>query len=195
MLKIGITGGIGSGKTTVCKIFSRLGVPVFYADEEARKILELDPEVVRKVKKQFGNEMYFHDGKPNRKKIAGWIFGNEKELKKLNAIIHPVVLRNFSEWCVKQKSVLLIKEAAILFESGSHKGLDFVITVSASRELRIQRTMTRDGSSRKPILYRMKRQMNERERIRRSDFVIVNDNKHLVIPQVMKIYSELISRA
>ena len=107
MLKIGITGGIGSGKTTVCKIFSRLGVPVFYADEEARKILELDPEVVRKVKKQFGNEMYFHDGKPNRKKIAGWIFGNEKELKKLNAIIHPVVLRNFSEWCVKQKSVLL----------------------------------------------------------------------------------------
>ena len=188
---VGITGGIGSGKTTVCKIFSQLSVPIFYADEEAKKILFEDKRIGEKVLKILGKEI-LSDGKLDKQKIADVVFADNKKLSKLNSIVHPVVQKIFLSWCKINKSQkYVLKEAAILFESGSYKDCDFVITVTAPENIRVKRVMARDKVSDKEIRQRMKNQWSDKEKTKRSDFIINNDGKLLLIPQVLNIHKKI----
>jgi dephospho-CoA kinase len=191
--RIGITGGIGSGKSIVCKVFELLGVPVFYADIEAKKIY--DDEYVKTVLiNKYGFEIYLPDGKLNREKLSKIIFSNQDELKYINSLIHPLVAKAYSEWCEKHKHFpYTLKEAAILFESGSYKEMDKVITVSAPVELRINRVMKRDNLSRMQIEERIKNQWTEEERIKHANFFIYNDDEHLVIPQIVDLHKKLMN--
>ena len=187
---IGITGGIGSGKSTVCKIFSTLGVPVFYADMEARKVYD-EPAIKKQVIGLLGNEAY--DGKAlDREFVAQRVFSNADLLEKLDKIIHPAVALRFSDWCSKNKdAVYVLKEAAILFESGSDKDTTAVITVTAPHDLKVKRIEERDDISVADIEKRIKNQWTDEEKIKRSTFVIKNDEVEPLIPQVLKIHMEL----
>ena len=193
MLKIGITGGIGSGKSTVCSIFKCLGIPVFNADEEGRRILAEDGSVKQEVVQLLGESVLDND-QLNRKEIASIVFNDKVKLEKLNAIIHPRVRRAFANWTEKQKAQFVIDEAAILFESGTYAILDAVIVVTAPEELRIQRVMARDGLSEATIRERMKNQWSEEEKIIRAAFVIQNDGQNLLIPQVIDVYNHLLPK-
>jgi dephospho-CoA kinase len=194
MIKIGITGGIGSGKSTVCKVFEQLGVPVYYADDEGKKLLDVS-DVKEAVLKVFGNAIFAADKTIDRKKMAGLVFNNKENLEKLNSIIHPAVGVHFEEWLKKQEGcAYIVKEAAILFESGAYKQVDKVITVTAPMELKITRAMNRSGITREQVLERMNNQMDDEEKVKRSQFVIVNDEEHLIIPQIMKIHESLLSK-
>jgi|SRR3954463_10606584 dephospho-CoA kinase len=193
MLKIGITGGIGSGKTTVCKVFELLGIPVYYADDTSRNLLENDLEIKKKIIAAFGEQVIDSTGRIGRKKVASIVFGNEEKLNQLNAIIHPAVGDHFEKWLLMHlASPYILKEAAILFESGAYKQVDKVITITAPETLRITRVMKRDGTSTEDIELRIKAQLSEEERVKRSQFVIVNDEQQLVIPQVMKLHKEIV---
>jgi dephospho-CoA kinase len=190
MLKIGITGGIGSGKTTVCKVFETLGVPVFYADDEARKILQSN-NVVDLIKSFFGSSIVDENGKIDRLKLALEVFNDENKLKRLNSIIHPEVAKVFNAWVENHKeSKYVIKEAAILFESGANKGLDKTVNVEAPLELRLERVMRRDNASEEKVLQRMKNQLSDEERKKLADYIIINDEKSAVLPQVIKLHEE-----
>jgi dephospho-CoA kinase len=194
MLKIGITGNIGSGKTTVSKIFEVLGIPVFYADDEAKKVMINDAILIAELKQSFGAQSYFEDGSLNRKHIAGIVFNNEAELKKLNAIVHPAVFRAFDNWVLRFKNApYVLKEAALLFESSSYKMCDKSIMVTAPLELRMERVMLRDGFSRDEILNREARQFSEEQKLRLADYVIKNDNTELVIPQVLALHEQFLN--
>jgi len=191
MRKIGLTGGIGSGKSVVCKIFSTLGVPVFHSDEVSRYLIDHDQLVIGEIKRIFGHDIY-RNGMVDRKKLSQQVFTNREILEKLNSIMHPVVAKVFNGWIEKCKfSSYIIKEAAILFESGTDKELDGVITVSAPESIRISRVMERDGTTEEEVLQRIKNQMNEEERLSRSDEIIVNDGHRLVIPQVLEVHNKL----
>ena len=194
MLKVGITGNIGSGKTTVSKIFEILGVPVFYADDAAKHVMVEDATLIDALKAEFGKESYFNDGSLNRKHIAGIVFNNEAELAKLNAIVHPAVFRAFDNWVVNVKNApYVMKEAALLFESSSYKMCDKAIMVTAPLELRINRVMQRDSLSRAEIESRNARQFSEEKKIQLADFVIRNDDTELVIPQVLELHKQFSS--
>ena len=189
MLKVGITGGIGSGKTLLCKVFIQLGVPVYNADDEAKKLLDTDAGVKQALKKHFGKIIYSSKGTINRKRLAGIVFKDKKKLELLNSIVHPAVKKDFEKWLKGYKDFpYVIKEAAILFESGAWKGLDYIVTVSSPEKLRVRRVMKRDGVSGKEVLARMSNQANEEERMKRSDAVIYNDGKQMVLPQVLKLH-------
>ena len=194
MLKIGITGNIGSGKTTVSKIFEILNVPVFYADDAAKKVMVEDIILIDALKTEFGSGAYFDDGSLNRKHIAGIVFNNERELAKLNAIVHPAVFRAFDNWVADIKNApYVMKEAALLFESSSYKMCDKTIMVTAPLELRINRVMERDNLSRAEAESRNARQFSEEKKIQMADFVIRNDDTELVIPQVLELHKKFSS--
>lgn len=194
MLKIGITGNIGGGKTTVSKIFEILGIPVFYADEAAKKVMVEDTILVAALKKNFGTEAYFSDGTLNRKYIASIVFNNETQLTQLNAIVHPAVFRAFDTWLGQVKNVpYVIKEAALLFESKSYKMCDYSIMVTAPLELRIQRVMKRDGLTRAEVESRDAGQFPEEKKIQLADHVIYNNDNKLVIPQVLELHQKFLA--
>jgi len=186
----GLTGNIGSGKTTVCDIFASFGIPVFTTDIEARKLLKV-PRIMKKIRKTFG-ENVMNGEKISSLKLAEVVFNDKEKLAKLNAIIHPETLKMFERWTKKQKGrPLVIMESALLFESGLYKKLDYIITVTAPEKVRIKRVKLRNGISTAEIKKRMENQLGETKKIRRADFVIVNDGKRQLKPQVIKAYVKL----
>jgi dephospho-CoA kinase len=192
MKKIAVTGGIGSGKSAVCAIFERLGVPVFYADAESKKMLDVDPTVRLAVIDLLGKEAY-SDQQANRKYIADKVFSNPELLNKLNAILHPAVFRRFDEWVSRQHAPYVIKEAAILFESGADKGIDEVIHVVAPMNLRIKRVISRDGVSKEDVERRMSKQWTDEQRASHAQYHLVNDEQMLLVPQVIALHEALIN--
>ena len=187
MKKIGITGGIGSGKTYVSKVFESLGIPVFNADIEAKKLMSTSSELIQSIKYEFGNDI-FDDYILNSKKLASVVFSDTEKLRKLNSLVHPIVRQEFLRWQVKKKSTYVIKEAAILFESDSYKGLDAVICVTAPINLRIDRVKLRDGYSYREIKNRIENQISQEEKENLSDYIIVNDGDKSLLPQILKIH-------
>ncbi len=193
MLKVGITGGIGSGKTTVCKIFEVLGVPVYYADDRAKEIINNDSEIKQQIRNLLGESVYFHDGTLDRKRVASIVFNFPELLEQYNAIVHPAVIEDAKKWLRKnQHHDYVIKEAALLYEAETYKDLDYIICVSAPEHVRIERIMQRDQLTEDEIRMRMNNQLPEEEKINRSDFVIYNNGDTPLIPQVMEIHEKLI---
>ena len=190
MLRIGLTGGIGSGKSTVAKLFELLDVPVYYADAASKRLYHTDMELMAKMKQHFGADIYTDD-QLNREKLAAIVFQDEKKLMLLNELVHPPTIRDAQEWISRQKSAYVIKEAALIFESGSGSDLDYVIGVRAPQHLRIKRVMDRDHCSREEVLNRMKRQIDEDMKMRLCDFIIENNEQQLVIPQVLELDRKL----
>jgi dephospho-CoA kinase len=185
---VGITGGIGSGKSTVCKVFELLGVPVYYADEESKLLLN-DPLILNKLCAAFGPEVIV-EGKADRKKLSSIVFNDRQKLDTLNKIVHPAVKEHFEKWCSKNyASDYVIKEAAILFESETYMFVDKIITVTAPEELKIERVMKRDGVTEEDVRRRMLNQISDEEKMKRSDYVLMNDEKELLIPQLIELHA------
>lgn len=187
MLRIGLTGGIGSGKTTVAGIFEVLGIPVYYADTAAKRLMN-ENEVLRKeLQNEFGKKIY-PNGKLDTKLLADIVFNDEQRLQLLNSLVHPATIEDAENWISKQTtSPYIIKEAALLFESGSNKNLHFVIGVSAPLELRIKRAMVRDKITRSEVMARINKQMSEEKKLSLCDFVIINNEEQMLIPQVLEL--------
>jgi dephospho-CoA kinase len=186
MLKIGLTGGIGSGKSIVARVFETLGIPVYYADDAAKRLMSTDENLKESIIKNFGEECY-KSGQLDRKQLASIVFNNKEKLKLLNSLIHPATIADANEWMKKQKSAYIMKEAALLFESGADKNLDYVIGVLSPADLRIKRVMQRDGLTEKEVMQRIDQQMDEKEKMKRCDFIITNDEKQLVLPQILEL--------
>jgi dephospho-CoA kinase len=194
LLRIGITGGLGSGKSTVCHIFRFLGVSVYEADQAARRLMQEDINLRQSVQDVFGAESYVN-GAPNRPYLAKLVFGNPEKLQALNQLVHPAVFRDFEEWCAAQQAPYALKEAAIIFESGSQRQLHGVVAVLAPTELRIQRAMLRDGAERKAIESRMAHQLPQEILTQKSQHLIFNDGKHPLIPQVLALHQRFLALA
>jgi dephospho-CoA kinase len=191
MLKIGITGGIGSGKTTVCKIFELLGVPVFYADTVARQIMLQDKILIEGVKNSFGEESYFSDGTLNNKHIAGIVFNDPAALANLNSMVHPAVFRAFDQWVCERPSntTYVLKEAALLFESGSYKMCDQNVLVIAPEALKLDRVTKRDGVTADQVKLRMDKQFTDDQKIVLADHIIHNNEEISLIDQVLSLHN------
>lgn len=194
MLKVGLTGGIGSGKSTVAKVFELLNVPVYYADAASKRLYQTNKDLIEDMKKHFGQEIYKGD-LLDRARLASIVFNNPQKLELLNRLVHPPTIKDAEDWMQQQRAPYVIKEAALLFESGSVSGLDYVIGVAAPQHLRIKRTMDRDGVSREEVLARMDRQIDAGIKMRLCDFVINNNEQQLVIPQVLKLHEHLLRLA
>ena len=194
MIKVGLTGGIGSGKSIVARIFQVLGIPVFNSDQAARDLMESDPDLKNALFDRFGSSVYI-DGKLDRKKLGSIVFNDPQALKDLNSLVHPAVRKAFSKWADRQNSQYVLMESAILAETGGHRNFDRTIVVSAPEDLRVQRVMKRDGVGEEIVRARMRNQATEEERLKISDHVIVNDDRQLVIPQVLAIHNKLLERA
>jgi len=183
---IGLTGGIGSGKTTIANYFNEMGVPVYIADDGAKNVMKSE-DIIEEIKTSFG-EALFENNILNRAKLAEIVFNDKDKLAELNAIVHPAVKKDFEVWLLQHKSYqYVIYEAAILFESGRYKECDLIITVTAPEEVRIERVLKRDNTTREQVLSRMKMQWNDENRISRSNFVINNDNLKNAKEEVVKI--------
>ena len=191
MLHIGITGGIGSGKTTVAKVFEVLGIPVYYADDAAKRLMNEDGKLKEKIQLQFGNEVY-KNGQLDRKHLAEIVFTSPEKLALLNALVHPVTLKDAEKWMQQQSTPYAIKEAALIFESGAQEHLDHVIGVTAPAPLRIQRTMQRDGITREEVMARMDKQMDETIKMKLCDFVLVNNEQEMLLPQILLLHEKLL---
>jgi dephospho-CoA kinase len=194
MLKIGLTGGIGSGKSTVAKLFEILDVPVYYADAASKRLYHTDAGLKHSLIQHFGEDIYV-DGQLNRNKLAQLVFDNPEKLNLLNSLVHPPTIRDAEAWMQQQTAPYIIKEAALLFESGSVRDLDYVIGVEAPREIRISRVMERDRSTRDAVLARMNRQLDEEVKMKLCDFIIVNNEQQLVIPQVLTLHLQLLEKS
>ncbi len=191
MLRIGLTGGIGSGKTTVAKIFEILAVPVYYADAAAKRLMKEDPVLRERIIAAFGQKSYTYN-ELNRSYLAEVVFSDPEKTKLINSFIHPATLADAAKWMDLQKGPYAVKEAALIFEAGTEKHLDLVIGVQAPFELRMQRAMQRDSISEAAVLSRMEKQMDEAEKMSRCDILINNDEKELLIPQVIAVHEQLL---
>lgn len=191
-MKLGITGGIGSGKTSVCRVFNVLGIPAFSTDEVARKIMDSDPEIIEKIKNIAGNNIYSSEGL-DRTELARLIFNDINLLNKINGVVHPVVFEHFLLWEKSTSAPYVIMEAAILFESGASELVDRILTVVAPVEERIERILRRNSLSREQVVDRIKNQMSDEEKIKLSDYVISNSDNEMIIPSVLKIHHNIIS--
>ena len=192
-IRVGVTGGIGSGKTLVCKVIETLGYPVFYSDIVAKTITDTDPLVITQVKKIFGDGIYYN-GMLNRKKVAKLVFTNNDLLAGLNSIVHPAVARAFEQWCLQNSSSQLVfKEAAILFETGAYLELHKTILITAPEDIRIKRVIERDGCTESEVRARMANQMTDEEKKRLADFTIDNSSNQLLLPQIINIVQILTS--
>lgn len=196
-LRVGITGGIGSGKSTVCRIFESLGVPVYDADHWAKWLLNHDEALVQAVKNIFGPEAYTADGAYNRPLVAQVAFQSPEKLAALNAVAHPAVEQHSRRWHTQKTGEghpYTLREAALMIESGSHQFLDYLIVVTAPETLRVERVMQRDGVTEAQVRARMRNQMPEAEKVALADAVIVNDGQHSLVQQVWKIHQNLLNR-
>jgi dephospho-CoA kinase len=192
MLKIGLTGGIGSGKTTVAKVFQVFQVPVLDADAVAKQLMEEDASLIQSITNQFGANAYVN-GKLNRSFIANIVFKDAKALQQLNAIVHPATIAYAQKWITEQQAPYVVKDAALFFESGTDKEMDYMVGVTAPLELRISRVMHRDNISREAVLNRMSKQMPENEKMAKCHFVIQNNEEELLIPPVFQLHSHFLS--
>jgi dephospho-CoA kinase len=191
MLKVGLTGGIGSGKTLVAEIFKVLGIPVFDADAAAKNIMENDASLAAAIRSEFGDAAY-KGGRLDRKYLAGKVFNDSYELEKLNALVHPAAIQAGLDWAGKQSAPYIIKEAALMFEAGSAFNLQYLIGVYAPTHLRIKRVMDRSSLTRDEVISRMNSQIDDAIKMRLCDFVIVNDEQQMVLPQVLKIHEHFL---
>ena len=190
MLKVGVTGGIGAGKSIVCKIFEVLGVPVYYADEAAKELMQQNEKLIAELKIHFSDAVY--DGvNLNRKYLSNLIFNNPEKRELLNTIVHPYVIQDGIDWMKKQQSPYAIKEAALIFESGSQESLDHIIGVFAPNSLKILRTIKRDHSTREEVLQKIESQIEDGIKMKLCDDVITNEEQHLLVPQVIAIHEKL----
>ena len=192
MLRVGITGGIGSGKSTVSKIFEVLGIPVYYADDASKRLMNENEELKQTLQKHFGKDTYIN-GVLNRKHLSSLVFNNAEQLALLNSIVHPATIKDAEDWMLKQTTPYAIKEAALIFESGSQEYLDKVIGVYAPAAIRIHRVMQRDKVTREEVLSRMNKQIEETIKMRLCDYVIANDEQQLVIPQVIELHQQFLA--
>jgi dephospho-CoA kinase len=190
MLKIGITGGIGSGKTTAAKVFEVLGIPVYYADDVAKRLMNEDGELKQKIKLHFGEAVY-KNGQLDKKYLADMVFNSPEKLALLNALVHPATLHDAESWMKLQSAPYCLKEAALIFESGAQQQLDYIIGVTAPAPLRIQRTMLRDGITREEVIARMDKQMDEAIKMKLCDFVIKNNEQEMLLPQILELHQKL----
>ncbi len=191
MHKIGLTGGLGSGKTTIANIFEALGIPVYYADAASKRLMNENEEVKAAVQNMFGKEVY-PEGKLDRKYLAEIVFKDGNKLSLLNSIVHPATLQDMDEWMKHQNSPYAIKEAALIFESGSNKALDFIIGVKAPLEMRLLRAMFRDTITIEEAMARINQQMNEEVKLELCDYIIVNDEQQMLIPQVLALHEKFL---
>jgi len=190
--KLGITGGIGSGKTSVCRVFEVLGIPVFSADSEAREIMENDNDIIAGINYITGRNLY-KNGSLNRAELASIIFNDTTILKKVNSLVHPAVFDRFAKWTLIQSTPYVIMEAAILFESGASVVVDKIATVVAPVEQRMKRVVLRNKLSQEQVMERMRNQIGDEERIRQSDFIISNSENDMIIPSILKIHNEILT--
>lgn len=187
--QIGITGGIGSGKSTVCRLFETLGVPVYYADDRAKRLMQEDETLRAAIAERFGEAVYAADGSLRRAKLAALVFGDAEALADLNALVHPAVFRDAADWSAAHRGhPYVMREAALLYESGSWRLVDEVVVVWAPEDLRVRRVMARDGVTEAEVRARMDRQWPDEEKRRRADHVITNDGSTPLIPQVWALH-------
>ena len=193
-MKVGITGGIGSGKTTVCKVFQVLGIPVFYADDAAKSIMHTDAVLREDIIKSFGKDSYEKNGELNRKHISAIVFKDKEQLAKLNALVHPAVFRAFDVWARSQEQVpYVIKEAALLFESNAYEMCDLSILVKSPEVLKINRIIARDHITADDVRLRMERQFSDEQKEKLADHIIINDEQMLLIPQILALHQHFIN--
>jgi dephospho-CoA kinase len=193
-LLIGLTGGIGSGKSTVAKIFSILDIPIYYADDRAKWLMAFDEELKKQILTHFGPDSYSEDGSLNRGYLSGTVFSDEEKVKIINSLVHPAVKKDFEKWVDQQNSPYALKEAALLFETGSYKDLDKTINVSAPLKIRITWVLLRDSHrNEKQVNDIIDKQMPDEDKNQRADFVIKNSDNKLLIPQVLQIHQELLN--
>lgn len=196
MLKMGITGGIGSGKTTVCRMFESLQIPVYYADDRAKWLMENDKALKVAIESLLGPMAYDANGHLQRAFIAGKVFAEPELLNKLNALVHPAVFEDGEKWFAEHfDEPYALKEAALIFESGGNRLLDGVIVVTAPEPLRIARVVARDGVEEEAVKARIARQMPEEEKVKLADYIIINDGQQDLLPQVWRIHRELCARS
>lgn len=192
--RVGITGGIGSGKTSVCRIFAILGIPVFSADNEARRIMESDTGLRNEINAVAGKDLY-ENGTLDRPALAAIIFNDRTKLGQVNSLVHPLVYKSFEEWNLMQDSPYTLLEAAILFESGGDRHVDRTISVVAPESERIERVIRRNNLTRQEVIERMRNQIDDARRAELSDYVIGNSENAMILPEVLKIHDDLLSLA
>ncbi len=195
MLKIGLTGGIGSGKTTVAKVFEVLGIPVYYADDAAKQLMNNNEALKQQLITSFGKETYFENGELNRKHLSSIVFADKEKLALLNSFVHPATIADAQQWFSKQTAAYVVKEAALLFESGTAEGLDYVIGVTAPLTVRLKRVMDRDAVSAEEVKRRMANQIDEQLKMKLCDFVLHNNEQQLLLPQVTALHELLLQKA
>jgi dephospho-CoA kinase len=194
MYQVGVTGGIGSGKTLVCSVLEKLGIPVYYADRAARGLMNSDQRLMEEVVALLGKEAY-RNGSLDREYTAAQVFGNPEKLTALNSLVHPAVRRDYTGWLEQQQDApYVVEEAAILFESGARRFLDLTVLVYAPEALRIQRVMERDGVEEEEVRKRMVHQMDEEKKRAMADLVIVNDGQDLLLPEIIQVHRNIMNR-